>query len=701
MDIIKELMKSKLFIWWLVLKLLISWFFAWILFLDWFLPFVDYFSSSFFSNPYNYFYNIWDTAAFPYSSVMLWFVSIFYSVVAWTDIQFLQIFSIKLSLLVADLTILMILLKWFPIYKKRILIYYWLSPILIFISYFYGQLDVIPTAILFVSIFFLFRKKYLISILVYWIWVATKTHLLLALPLILLYMYNKKVDKVKIVLYTVLSLFMAFLLLLPYIFSEWYHYLVLQNSEQIKVFSLLIDYNLNNLKIFVVPGIYVALLLMFPLIKRMNQDYLMIYIWIVFSLMIILVPPKFSWFFWSIPFVIYFYIKYKNTPILNYLSLNIFYFLFFLFERDSDFLSIFGYISKDISVISLNNLFFDIQTWILLQNVLFSVLVVTSIATVIQIYKIWIASNKEYKQNNKSFLIWIWWDSWAWKSTLVNNIISMFDNSNINLLEWDDIHKWPRWDTNWKKFTHLDPKSNRLHMDLKHAELLRLWKTVKRKHYDHSTWKFTEAKNVESSKFLIFAWLHPFFLSQMRKIIDFKIFMKPDEDLRMHWKIVRDMQKRWYKKEKVIEQIKLREEDSKKYINTQAKYADMIISFFPTVAIKDIWSQKEKVDLSLKLEFHNSYYMEDLIDDLVQNTNLDIKHYMAHDLENQICEINWNISVKQLQYALLNHIPNFLSITWKNEIIFDIWLNGIVQLFTLYIIHEQMRNDDNDNSFTN
>jgi phosphoribulokinase len=76
--------------------------------------------------------------------------------------------------------------------------------------------------------------------------------------------------------------------------------------------------------------------------------------------------------------------------------------------------------------------------------------------------------------------------------------------------------------------------------------------------------------------------------------------MEPDEKLRMWWKVQRDVAKRGYSPEKVLEQLKMRDEDSQKYIRSQANQADIIAQFYPLNDIDPINQDIEPI-IGLKM----------------------------------------------------------------------------------------------------
>ena len=135
--------------------------------------------------------------------------------------QTIAIGVLKIPLLLADLGILLIISQW-VLNKKHIfyfLILYWLSPVTIFISYIHGQLDVIPIFFLIVSFNLLFNKKYLSSAALIGFSLATKTMILILIPLLFSYLFVQKFSYRQIFLFglTLLSTFIV--INLPFFFS--------------------------------------------------------------------------------------------------------------------------------------------------------------------------------------------------------------------------------------------------------------------------------------------------------------------------------------------------------------------------------------------------------------------------------------------------------------------------------------------------
>ena len=149
----------------------------------------------------------------------------------------------SLPLLAADVTIFFILMSWLGNTNiKKLLLLYWFSPVLIYISFIHGQLDVIPISILFISLFFLFKRMIFWSAVFLGLAAATKTMVVLVFPFMLLFLLSKG-SKVKVLLgFGLVSLLSFIVPNIPFIFSNSFFEMVFQNREQVKLFesSLLI-----------------------------------------------------------------------------------------------------------------------------------------------------------------------------------------------------------------------------------------------------------------------------------------------------------------------------------------------------------------------------------------------------------------------------------------------------------------------------
>lgn len=675
---VKKYTLNKWFLIVLGVKIVFSFLFANSVLTKGFAPFINYFVESGFSNPYDYFLGQGMLKAFPYSTVMLWILAIpraifsFFLNADWHVVNALNLFVTRIPVLFADIVIYLVLCFWLPVRENKVRIFYWASPILFYINYFHGQLDAIPTALLFVSLAMLFMRREWLAFIFLGVGMAAKTHLIAALPFYLLYVYVKKTPKLKIGAYCLAAMAVFAALLLPYFFSDGYQQLVIHAAEQGWVFNLSIPY--GDLSLFIVPMVYLLLFLRFSFYQKITQDFFIVALGVVFTILVIFVPPMPGWFYWSVPFLAYFYINKKEASSLNFWFFNAFFLFYFLLSDKSDIFSAFQIISPKIATLQTPFDFFRNLglNAVLFKNLLFTAMETSIVMNVFYCYKIGIRDNFVYKAKTKPLLIGIGGDSGSGKTTLSKVLAKLFNEKNVVNVCGDDTHKWPRGHKNWQVFTHLDPRGNQLHRDLDNAIALKSGYPIERVHYDHTTGQFTDPVIVEPNKVIIFEGLHPFYIKQARDLFDLKIFLKPEESLRRHWKTLRDTAERGYSKDKVDAEFEKRHVDSEKYIQPQEELADITIS--------------QTSSGQLQIIIDNSIDVESFVQNFNKIDTFKINYSYEHD-DKIIIECAGGISEDEVEKCAYELIPGFQEITQaKPE--FDGGAYGIIQLFVIYYLGE-------------
>jgi uridine kinase len=661
-----------------------------------FIPVVNYFVDSGFSNPYQYFINEGMPEAFPYPALMLYIMAIPKILFGWistnTEIGVFDLFIYRLPLLVADLTIFFILKSWLKHESvKKLILFYWLSPVLIYISYIHGQLDVIPIALLFVSLYFLFKERLLYTALFLGFAVATKTHISLTIPFFFLYLLSKNI-KVRSLMLFILVLFGAFVLPnMPYILDSSFIHMVFKNQEQTKFFQAFLS--LNGFSFYLIPASLLFLFIKGGLLKNYNKDIFIMFLGFSFSIILLFVSPAQGWYFWLIPFLAYFYIKAEGRSPLLFFGLQVFYIFYFIISKNADYLQVLQFVLPDIS--EQKNLYHLIGLMGIdtdkIVGISFTLLQTTLLVNCLWIYRKGLESYKKHRITSSPFLIGIGGDSGVGKTTISDSISQIFTPKNTTILRGDDMHKWQRGHEKWKVLTHLDPKANYLHKEINTLKKLKAGRKVYRSHYDHNTGTFTTEKVLKPNNITIFEGLHPFYISGQRDLYDLKIFIKPETQLVHHWKIIRDIEKRGYSKEKILEQIKKREKDSKAYIEKQSKYTDILIKTKALTKIKNIGDKRENPDIFFVVHLPNSIYLESVLDELNCIDTLKLKH-AYQDNDKQILEIKGKVSEEVLEALADKLIPGLKGIG-INKPVFSKDAFGVLMFLITYYIFEEADND--------
>lgn len=619
-------------------------------------------------NPWQYYLdNNLNLEAFPYHALMLFILYPFTIMGGNLDFHFL----FKIPLLLADIGVLYILLKLFPYKEKNIYLFYFLNPIIIFAIYIHSQLDIIPTALLFYGVYLLTIKRFNYSALIVGFALATKLHIIIAFPLILFFLFKK--ESYKVVLTYILISFSTLLLLdLPFLFSDGFIQMVLLNPKQ----SLLFDsfYVIGEVKLLLPISAILMVYFHFFNQNKVNNDLIYFYFGLLFTVTIFFIYPGPAWYVWMIPYVSIYFIQNKNESksLLLYYLFSLVYLIFFVFFYKSEYKDIL-FMGNDI------NLKFESEK---LTNIAFTFLEVTLLAIMYAFYKYGIKSNSIYKKQS-NLIIGIGGDSGVGKTTLLDNL-SLLLGDKLLKIEGDGEHKWERGDDNWNKFTHLDPKANHIHKQANAIYELKLNHPIYRSEYDHTTGKFTEASKVEPKEFIAISGLHPFYLPKLRKNIDLKIYIDTNEDLRRHWKILRDTKKRGYSIEKILEQIEARAEDTLKYIYPQKAFADVVIEFF-SIGELILGNSSQEVILGLKITVDANIHLEEIIETL----ECDYTWNYNEDLSTQFIILN---DEPKNNFSLLanQYIPNINEII-NNE---SRWLTGyygFMQFVSLMMISEKLK----------
>jgi len=667
------LLYSPLFLAAAAVKLAGSFFFGSEYLTSLFIPFVNRYVLSGFQNPWEFFYALGRTNMFPYPPLMLWIMSvprILFSPLlpaAWETVTPFHLFVMRLPLLGFDLFLFYLLLKLFPVYQKRVTSIYWCSPIVYYINYVHGQLDIVPTAIVFAAIILLVRKKHLPAMVCLAAAAATKSHVFIALPFFVIYLYKERIKLWHQA--AALGIFLAAygLFISPYIASTAFREMVFNSPEQDKVFAFAIQLS-DTLKLVICPTVIALLFMKFVSYKKLNREILFMFLGVTFACFVVFVPPMPGWFLWSLPFLIYFYVRNKEYSRAPFVLYNLIYMVYFLF-----------FFEKKTTIPGMTDAMVD--------NLALSLLMSTVGFIAIWMFRLGIEKNEELKRLEAPLLIGIGGDSGSGKHTLYNILRVLVGRERCMPIFGDNFHKWERGNENWKVYSHLDPKGNKLHEEADNAIALREGKPIEMVHYDHDTGKFTDPQVIEPNKFVFFIGLHPFYLKRMRDLMQIKIFLATDESLRRYWKIRRDMLKRGYSKEKVLEQIEARVEDSAKYIQPQARFSDLIINVSTSEPIDPEHPPHGKIGLRTRYTMDNSVNLDRLVAELEKISTLEIRH--VNDIDKQELEVKGTVQPREIMRIAYNLELNFDELLVKT----DRWNRnhkGVTQLVFLLIYNHKM-----------
>jgi len=151
----------------------------------------------------------------------------------------------------------------------------------------------------------------------------------------------------------------------------------------------------------------------------------------------------------------------------------------------------------------------------------------------------------------------------------------------------DDYHLNDREGRKVTKRTALDPLENNFDLMYEQIKALKEGKTVKKPIYNHVNGTLDEPETIEPTPIIIFEGLHPMHDDRVRDLLDFSLYLDISPDVKLNWKIQRDMEERGHSLESIMASIEARKPDFDAYIDPQKKLSDLIIEVLPTELDKE------------------------------------------------------------------------------------------------------------------
>ncbi|MGV1015213.1 MAG: phosphoribulokinase [Methyloceanibacter sp.] len=170
-------------------------------------------------------------------------------------------------------------------------------------------------------------------------------------------------------------------------------------------------------------------------------------------------------------------------------------------------------------------------------------------------------------------------DSASGKTTLSAGVAQILGEEHCTVFCTDDYHRFSRKQRAEKGLSALDPRSNYVDIIEQHLRLLRRGEPILKPVYDHKDGTLEEPVYVKPKEFVIAEGLLGYTTRAMRDCYDVKIYLDPEEALRVKWKLHRDTTKRGYTRAEVLDQLERRKVDSPNFIHPQRTFADIVIRF--------------------------------------------------------------------------------------------------------------------------
>jgi phosphoribulokinase len=253
-------------------------------------------------------------------------------------------------------------------------------------------------------------------------------------------------------------------------------------------------------------------------------------------------------------------------------------------------------------------------------------------------------------------------DSGAGKSTLARGSVETLGAEHVASICLDDYHSLDRKGRAERGITALHPDCNHLDLIGQHARLLRRGETIFKPVYDHTDGTFGPAEFVAPRPVMLVHGLHGLYTPELRANWDVSVFLDPDPELRVAWKMKRDTARRGYSEAQVRRELDDRRQDSDTHIAPQREHADIVISFFPP---DNYAVAQDDTMLNVRIRIVHPVPLPDLEEAIVaahatNGAEQHVKLVRGHDGTDRL-EVLGRISpaaVQAIENRMWDHMPN-------------------------------------------
>ncbi|AFZ42760.1 phosphoribulokinase [Halothece sp. PCC 7418] len=203
-------------------------------------------------------------------------------------------------------------------------------------------------------------------------------------------------------------------------------------------------------------------------------------------------------------------------------------------------------------------------------------------------------------ESNRVVLIGVAGDSGCGKSTFLRRLKDLFGEQFMTVICLDDYHSLDRKGRKAAGVTALNPKANNFDLMYEQVKALKEGQAIDKPIYNHETGELDPPERIEPNKVVVIEGLHPLYDERVRELLDFSVYLDISDEVKINWKIKRDMAERGHTYEDVLASINARKPDFTAYIEPQKEFANIVIQVLPTQLIEDKESKYLRVRLIQK-----------------------------------------------------------------------------------------------------
>lgn len=635
----------------------------------WFLPFIGKAWQTFGNDPWSTFLATGgDPRAFPYGPLYLAVFAPLTGVGSLVSPR-MAAAGLSLSVLVIDLLLFAVLrqllkpdLRWTAVYA------YWLSPIVLFINYWHGQLDVFPVTIMVLGFVFLRERAFGRAGAALGLAATAKMSMGIAIPFVWMYMIAARRIRVKAPRLIAANL-AGLVVLLPFLLSSGFRTMVLETPEREKAFSLTIGYGAHL--IYIMPVVFLALLIAIWRMRRFNFSILMNVVGMGFFVLFLLTPASPGWSLWLMPFLVFHLMRGTRT---SWLLATAFALVFVVFHLG---------VSSGASLVGGERL--DAVWPERSANLLLSLYVAAGGLITFRMGLHGVVRDPFFRATRRPLLLGIAGDSGAGKDTLADALRAVLGEGATSQVSGDDYHSWDRQKPMWRAMTHLHPAANDLRRFEHDIMALRDGHAVDVPHYDHRVGRMTKPHRIASTDAIIASGLHALFSPDLAMAYDLGIFLDMDRDLRVFLKLQRDTLVRGHHVKTVLASLDRREPDSLRFIAPQREQAGLVLSLVPLdrQQLQPLPTSTAPLAMALRVSVRQNRELDQFSRTLVSIANLTVLPIERH-ASWQTIEISGTPSADDIAASARRLVPemaDFLSLAPQ-------WQGGLIGVMQLAVVNQ-------------
>jgi uridine kinase len=558
-----------------------------------------------------------DPESFPYGPVMFAWFGLCAGLTSWLPAPWGAQLGLSLGVLVLELALWALITRWRPAASRTALLLIALSPVAVYASFVHGQLDLLPTLLVFASVLMLRDRRWTAAGVLGGLAIAAKFSSAFVPPLVLIFLLRNARFREHTRAYVV-GLVPGLLLTLLPVLLPGYRTMVLQTPTSQSVVAYALELG-PGLTLVVLPAVYLALTGLLYRFKRGNPDIAVLVIGIMLTAVTLLTPASPGWYLWSVPFL-----AVLAAPLGRQAIASVW--LFWAVATTSLALRASGaawrFTAEDIPAEE----FIEVGSFVHSAGSLGAVLatgtVLLGVLVLVLIYRRARPRLDMYRLSGSPMSVAIAGDSGTGKDTLCISLANVFGESATSFLMGDDYHLYDRKAPLWQVTTHLHPAANDLPTMNRDALSLMRGQPVYAVHYDHTRGRFTKPRPIRQRELVVVNGLHALTSAEVRRTADLTVYTSMDERLRRQLKINRDVGERGHSQEAVVASIERRYPHARRFIEPQSELASVVFRLEP---VKPLPAQEtvhdSPIEMTLVAHLRGTSFVESLQRALISIAN--------------------------------------------------------------------------------